>query len=147
MVEKRDDSDDEGEEKKPQRGLTPLEALESYSGSHSESINELLEWPARRFTKAFEYYQKRKTVDELENKKNLHVAAFWSNSSFDGKEETIKSIEDYYELLKDIVLKDPKETERENKELEQMEENDPFLRAGKRNLAKIVPQEIRYRQE
>jgi len=91
--------------------------------------------------KAFGAWQKRNAVDEIEKRKNLHVSALqgvteWKEAG--DQEEAIESVENYYELLKDIVW-DPKKADRENKEMKALEDADPFLRAGKRNLERITP--------
>jgi hypothetical protein len=120
--------------------MTSLEAVECYSSHHSETFEELLEWPYRRFIKAFGAWQRRNAVDEIEKKKNMHVQAMWGiiewKESSDQK-EAIEDIEKYYELLKDIVW-DPAKMDRENKEMQEIEEADPFLKAGKRNVKKVV---------
>jgi hypothetical protein len=90
--------------------------------------------------KAFGAWQKRNAVDEIEKRKNLHVASLQSITEWKeagDQEEAIESVENYYELLKDMVW-DPKKADRENKEMQELEENDPFLAAGKRNLQRVV---------
>lgn len=59
----------------------------------------------------------------------------WKEQS--DQQESISSVEKYYETLKDIIW-DPNKVEKENKEMQELEEADPFLRAGKRNLKKLV---------
>lgn len=120
--------------------MTSLEAVECYSSHHSETFEELLEWPYRRFIKAFGAWQRRNAVDELENRKNLHVQALhgiveWKESG--DQREAIEDVERYYELLKDVVW-DPEKMERENREMQSLEDADPFLKAGKKSLKKIV---------
>jgi len=151
-VEKRVGLDDESEkEEKKVRQLTPLQSLEIYSGNHPETVEQLLEWPYRRFQKAFDNWQKRNQVEEIENRKNLHVSALYANTNYDdeknNREDHIKNLDEFYELLKDMVWKGPKEVEKEEKELAELEASDPFLAAGKRNRAKINPMEIKFRSE
>jgi hypothetical protein len=136
------DGDEESEEEEPKRQLTSLEAVEAYSGSHSESFEELLEWPYRRFLKAFSAWQRRKAVDDIDNRKNLHVQAFWSITEWKeqgDQNKAIESVEQYYETLKNIVWNDSPERRKEQREAKKMEEDNPFLRAGKRNLTKFIP--------
>lgn len=121
--------------------MTSLEAIETYSCHHSETFEELLEWPYRRFIKAFSAWQRRNAVDEIEKRKNLHITAY--NSITDWKEEgdqakAIENVDKYYELLKDYVW-DPNKMEKENKEMQILENADPFLKAGKKNVQKILP--------
>ena len=121
--------------------MSALEAVESYSAFHSESFDELLEWPYRRFMKAFDAWQKRRAIDEIEKKKNMHIMTQytiieWKDSSDQTK--AIENIENYYELLKDLVWEQSTEKQQKTEELEQ---NDPFLQAGKRNMMKVeVPE-------
>ena len=61
--------------------MTSLEAVEAYSSHHAETFEELLEWPYRRFIKAFGAWQRRNAVDEIEKKKNMHVQAMWCVST------------------------------------------------------------------
>jgi hypothetical protein len=121
--------------------MTSLQALEAYSGSHSDTFDELLEWPYRRFMKAFEAWQKRNAVDEVENRKNLHVQALqtiteWKEEGDQGK--AIEEVENYYEMLKNFIW-NPEIVDQENKEMQELEEQDSFLAAGKRNVRRIVP--------
>lgn len=120
--------------------MTSLEALEVYSSHHSETFEELLEWPYRRFIKAFGAWQKRNAVDEIENKKNLHIQALYTIIEWKepgDQKDAIENVEKYYELFKDIIW-DPKKVERENREMREIEDADPFLKAGKRNLKKLT---------
>lgn len=123
--------------------MTNLQALESYSSCHPETFDELLEWPYRRFMKVFEVWKKRKITEELDKKRDLRVAASYANTNMDGKDfdrdKHVKDIEDYYEVVKNEILRDPIEIEQEQIFEKESEENNLFLQAGKRNLAKILP--------
>jgi hypothetical protein len=120
--------------------MTSLEALETYSCHHSETFEELLEWPYRRFIKAFSAWQRRNAVDEIEHRKNLHVQAMWQIVEWKEQGDQQKAIEDiekYYELLKDHIW-NPNKAIEENQEMQELEETDNFLKAGKRNLKKVL---------
>jgi hypothetical protein len=120
--------------------MTSLEALETYSCHHSETFDELLEWPYRRFIKAFSAFQRRKAVDEIENRKSLHIQAYQQITEWKEEGDQQKAIEDverYYELLKDYTW-DSEKSQKENQEMRDIEESDDFLKAGKRNLAKVL---------
>lgn len=121
--------------------MTSLQAVECYTSTHSETFEEILEWPYRRFNKAFAAWQKRNAVDEVEKRKNLHVAAMWGIVEWKentDQEEAITNIENYYEALKNFIW-DPNKVEIENQEMKILEESDPFLAAGKRNLSRVIP--------
>lgn len=96
--------------------------------------------------KVFEAWQKRKITEELDKKRDLRVAASYANTNMDGKDfdrdKHVKDIEDYYEVIKNEILRDPIEIEQEQLFEKETEENNLFLQAGKRNLAKIVTPKI-----
>ena len=91
--------------------------------------------------KAFSAWQRRNAVDEIEKRKNLHVAALIANTNWDDekndREGHTEDIEKYYETLKNWVW-NPNLIREENEEMQDLEEADPFLRAGKRSLQKVV---------
>jgi hypothetical protein len=121
--------------------MTSLEMLECLSSNHSETFDELLEWPYRRVLKVFDAWQRRNAVDEIERRKNIHVGSLlgiveWKEAS--DQNEAIEDVENYYEMLKDVIW-NPKKMDEENQEMRDLESSDPFLAAGKRNLQKIVP--------
>ena len=82
------------------------------------------------------------TVDEIEKRKQLHVASLqgiieWKEEG--DQVEAIESVEEYYETLKDYIW-EPNRANIENQEMREIEEADPFLQAGKRSLEKVVQQ-------
>jgi hypothetical protein len=135
---------DEESEEESQRQLTSLDALEWYSASHADTFEELKEWPYRRFIKAFSSFQRRKAVDEIENKKNMLISAYYGITEWKGEgdqQKAIKSAEEYYEKLKDIIW-NPNKAKEESEELRELESNDPFLAASRRNIQKVIPPEL-----
>lgn len=101
----------------------------------------MLEWPYRRFQKVFDAWQRRNAIDEIETKKNLHINALqgiveWKEEG--DQSDAIENVEKYYELLKDYIW-NPKKADKENKEMQELEENDSFLAAGKRNIRIAQP--------
>lgn len=111
-----------------------------YSSAHPETVEDLLEWPYRRWRTAFAAWQQRRLRELLDSRRDLHVAAIYSNTNWDdeknNREEHIKTIEEYYEVLKSAYTKPSDQAQREEEELRAMEENDPFLQASRRNLAR-----------
>lgn len=121
--------------------MTALEALEAFSADRNESMNEILEWPYRRYVKAFSSWQRRKVIEEIENRKIVHIGALfsiieWKQAS--DQEDAIANAENYYEMMKNIVW-NPKLNQEENEEMQKIEESDSFLKAGKRNRQKLSP--------
>jgi hypothetical protein len=126
----------EAQESRPARGLTPIEALESYSSSHAEKIEDLLEWPRRRFIKAFEAWSRRSQVEEWNRRKLDHIAAIYGNPYVDGEKlpGMLDQVEDFYEGIKRELMVPRQELERIDEELM----NSPFMAASRRNLAKSI---------
>jgi hypothetical protein len=115
--------------------------LECIIANHTVTFEELLEWPYRRVLKVFDAWQRRNAIDEVEKRKNLHIQALqsiieWKDEG--DQNQAIENVEEYYETLKDILW-NPKKMDEENKEMRAMEDSDSFLKAGKRNLQKVVP--------
>jgi hypothetical protein len=74
--------------------------------------------------------------------KNKNSLFLTGNSIVEWKEEgdqqkAIEDVDRYYELLKDHVW-NPNKFEEENREMRELEESDEFLKAGKRNLRKVI---------
>lgn len=77
----------------------------------------------------------------METKKNFHIGALYGIIEWKDEGDQAKAIEDvnkYYEMLKDIMW-EPEKSQRENEEMKILEDSDPFLAAGKRNIQKIIP--------
>ena len=106
----------------------------------------MLEWPCRRFEAAFSAWQKRKAVDDLKRQKELRVSAVWSNSNWDSRdadrEGYLRKLDAYYDEVESMIVTDPEVRRREQEIVSQMEENDPFLRSSRRNLARVSPPEM-----
>ena len=101
----------------------------------------MLEWPYRRFLKAFDAWQRRRAVDDCERRKQAHIAALHSNQTWDDKEnnrpQAIENLEEHYEQVKDMIWSSSDEVKEEI-----VETDNAFMRAGKRALARIVPPEM-----
>lgn len=106
-------------------------------------MEQLLNWPYRRWIKAFAAWTRRKAVEAVDRRQEAHIAALYSNTNYDSQENdregAIKRLGEYYDQLRDVVGRDPEEVRKEAEALRRMEENDPFLRAGRRNMAISVP--------
>ena len=90
--------------------------------------------------KAFDSWQKSNAIDEVEKRKQLHVASLqgiveWQRP--EDQNEAIESVEEFYEQLKDMVW-DSRKMQAENDEMKELEDSDPFLRAGRKNLEKVI---------
>jgi hypothetical protein len=135
------DEHPEGEEEDPPRRMTAIEALESYSSAHPESIDTLLEWPYRRFVKAFEAWQRRRAIERIERQEDLHIAAMYSNTNMDNpdnhRDQRVRSLQDFYKELRTSIINGGTNEPEAPDEFAQA-----FMRAGRRNLAIITPEPI-----
>lgn len=119
----------------PARRMTAIEALESYSGSHPETVEVLLEWPARRFRVAFEAWQRREIVKEWQERKRAHLNALFANGNLKEPGEAIRETTDYY----DSVIDELTMTDAERAEID-AEMDTEFMRAGRRSAARVLEQ-------
>jgi len=97
-----------------------------------------MEWPYRRFIKAFSIWQRRRIGEAVDRRRDLHIAAIHSNTNWDSEENDrqahLEALDNYYESLKMALTEDPEIAAREEVKMREMEENDPFLRAGKKQI-------------
>ncbi len=97
----------------------------------------MLNWPYRRILAAHDAWQRRRAVEEWEHKKQMHIAALISNTNMDEEQnnrgQRIEELEANYEAIKDMIW-----TSNAKQEPEEAQD-DAFMRAGRRNLAKIAP--------
>lgn len=91
-----------------------------------------MEWPYRRFVKAWEAFQRRLLCEEWRQRKIGHISACWSNTNLDDpkndRTKVIKDLEQNYDDLIAAIWNGPEEEE-------EVAFDDPFFAAGKRNAA------------
>jgi basic membrane lipoprotein Med (substrate-binding protein (PBP1-ABC) superfamily) len=62
-----------------------------------------MEWPYRRFIKAFGAFQRRIVIDELRARRVAHIGALYANTNLDGQEspraQIVSDVENAYEEL------------------------------------------------
>lgn len=130
-----DDSEGEGED--PPRRLTAIEALESYSSDHAETVEELLEWPYRRFVKALDSWQRRLAVERVERQEDLHISALYANTNMDNPDNDriglVEAVREHYANVRRRILGVHEQEEQLD------EQQEAFMRAGRRNLAIVAP--------
>jgi hypothetical protein len=113
--------------------MTALEALEAYSSSHPESVETLLEWPARRFRVAFDAWQRREIIKDWQERKRAHLNALLANGNLKEPQEAVRQTADFYdEIIDDLMMTDAERVEIE----EQMQT--PFMQAGHRAAARSL---------
>lgn len=100
-------------------------------------MDDLLEWPWRRFEKFYESFLKRKVVETIEGRKDNMIAALWSNSNYDDDKGTRqKAIEEIEANFQSAVNQIFSETQEE----EQINEENPFFQAARRGQQKLFEQ-------
>lgn len=87
-------------------------------------MEEVLNWPWRRFEAFYNAFQKRLTVERLEERKDRMVASLWANSNYDDdkgtRQKAIEEIEGNFNAAVDeIVSGAPKD--------ETIDKDDPFF--------------------
>jgi hypothetical protein len=107
--------------------------LEEYSATHSETVEELLEWPALRFERFYEAYSNRQAINDMKLQKICTIAATHANSNYDGEEnsDVRGNIADaleksFKEAVKRIYIKGPTD---EDKLDEYMKEDPLFAKS------------------
>lgn len=115
--------------------------MESYSGTHGESVDELLNWPYRRFIAAYTAWQRRKLAEEWEAKKTAHIMAMYANTNMDMKENDrqarIAELEKSYNSVIDSIMTGKKVDEGQKPEM-MSESEHAFMRAAARGQARVA---------
>jgi hypothetical protein len=95
-------------------------------------VEELLEWPWKRFDRFYDAFMRRQLIERLERRKEDMIAALWANSGFEKSEDrtnAIAEIEDNYEqMLRKLLGLDVEE---------EIDPNNPFFSAGERGLKRL----------
>jgi len=81
---------------KQDRGQTPrigvIEAIESYTAEHPETIEEVLSWPAIKFEYLYRAHVRRKAIEEATAYKNAMVAGLHANTNLDDGKQTRQNL-------------------------------------------------------
>lgn len=101
-----------------------------------------MEWPFRRFLKAFDAYQRRTLVDEWKARRAAHIAALFSNPNLDDEKNDRASIvarleETYEDVIAKIWNGGPSE---EEQQAEEAVMSSPFMRASKAATTRMEEQ-------
>lgn len=108
------------------------------SSAHPERIEELMEWPYRRFIKAFDAFQRRSVCEDFRGRRTAHIAALYANTNYDSGENdrgaVIQSVELAYEQLIADAWNGTTAKEREAASVDT-----PFMRAAQRAIGAIAP--------
>lgn len=110
-----------------------------YSANHSETVEELLEWPWRRFEKFYEAFLRRTIIEGLERRKDSMIASLWANSNYDDekgtREKAIEEIEgNFQEAVLQLYFSESHQQE------EEINESNPFFKSAKEGQQKLFEQ-------
>ena len=93
-----------------------------------------MEWPYRRFLRAFDAFQRRVLCEEWRSRKSTHIAALYANTNLDDERNdrasAVSRLEDEYERI--IVQIWNGESADGMSEEEREAWNSPFMQAGRR---------------
>jgi len=110
-----------------------------YSANHSETVENLLEWPWKRFEKFYESFMKRKIVENLEGRKDQMIASLWANSNYDDDKGTRqKAIEEIEENYQEVIVQVFEGAKAEPEE--EIDESNPFWASAKKGQEKLFAQ-------
>lgn len=98
-----------------------------------------MEWPYRRFIKAFDSFQRRQFCDELRQRRIAHIAALYANTNLDGEDaqrgQVVLNVEEAYEEL----ITNAWNGSTPEKRLEESGElNTAFMRASRRRVTQVM---------
>jgi hypothetical protein len=95
-----------------------------------------MEWPYRRFFKAFDAFQRRVLCDEWRTRKTTHIAAMFANTNFDDEKNDrptkITQLEEQYNQIITRIWNGSSEDEMSEAEQEAWES--PFMKAGRKAI-------------
>jgi hypothetical protein len=127
-----------GEEEAPaaRRGLTAIEFLEEYSGSHPETIEELLEWPYRRVLAAMDAWKRRQAAEEIDKRRLAHIGALYTKD-FDPEKINISDVFEQVEEMYDRLKEEATMSEADRKRIDEVADT-AFMRASRRAVARSI---------
>jgi hypothetical protein len=101
-----------------------------------------MEWPYRRFIKAFDAFQRRLICDELRARRVAHIAALHANTNLDDKENDRPKIVGEVERAYEQLIADAWNGTTETQRIEESGALDTgFMRASQRAAIPVLPGE------
>lgn len=97
-----------------------------------------MEWPYRRFIKAFDAFQRRISCEELRARRNVHVAALYGNANLDSVDNDRPKIIRETEIAYERIIADIWNGTDSKQETDEAFESD-FMRAGRKSAAPVGP--------
>lgn len=101
-----------------------------------------MEWPYRRFIKAFDAFQRQLVCDELRARRIAHIAALHANSNLDGEDSPRAKIVGEIELAYEQLIADAWNGTTEAQRIEESGVLETgFMKASKRAAIPVLPGE------
>lgn len=101
-----------------------------------------MEWPYRRFLKAYAAFQRRTTCEQWRDRKHQHVSAMYANTNWDdeknNRSQAIEKIEKSYDKIIARMWSGEDFVDKEE-EAEQEVWESPLMRAGRKAVNAIRP--------
>lgn len=98
-----------------------------------------MEWPFRRFVKAFDAYQRRILCDEWKHRKAVHLAAMYANTNLDlesnDRAAIVTKLEEQYDTIIAKIWNGGELSPVEEKEEKAWQS--PFMRAGRSQIEMV----------
>jgi hypothetical protein len=134
---KAGESSDEQSVRESTIKIHAIDAIENFTAAHSEEIEEVLNWPWKKFEAFYEAYIKREAAYRAALERNAYITGILANTNLDDnkntKRNTLESIDtDYQNSLKSIY----------NINIEEVDlREDPFFKAMKIPGVDFIPGE------
>jgi hypothetical protein len=87
--------------------INVIEAIESFASSHAEKIEEILNWPWKKFEALYEAHTKREQSEKALDERNAYITGLLANTNLDDGKSTkrnmLENVDiDYQNALKSI---------------------------------------------
>ena len=112
--------------------------MEAYTATHAETVEEILQWPWRRFEAFYAAFIKRQVIEAMERRKDDMISALWSNEGFNddkgSRAAAITEIEESYQSALDMLHSGGDEQE------EEIDPDNPFFSSTMRKMKELDQQ-------
>lgn len=68
--------------------INAVEAIESFASAHSERIEEIIDWPWKKFEALYDAFVKREQADRALSERNAYITGILANTNLDDGKQT-----------------------------------------------------------
>jgi len=72
--------------------LNAIDAIENFASAHSETIEEIINWPWKKFEAFYESYSKREQVKSANAERRAYITGLLANPNLDDGKQTRRTI-------------------------------------------------------